>query len=597
MKCKFCNLPAVKDNLCKKHLIEESEKVFLDNTSCDKNMGIIKWLKYMYPEHFRNEFTQAHIEVYIELLRLYDPRYINKQHRLRELIAFRGFSKSKIIFGIISYLIAHNGMVMKIKSVDDNIFDVEINEKYIVLFSETATMAEEFVTNIRDEFTTNNRLKYFYHFKIEEAIDDITGQWTRKAFKMNDCFIVGLGAKQQARGKIKGAYRPTFIFFDDIYSENNTITQESRYSIKRWFYDSAINTGDDLLCKVLLVGTIVHEDTVLIECEKSSMWKTLKFYPMPLDKFREVVDKYLQVDYSLRTCKLPFEEIEDEFVRIKKQKEFFDKLNQEYEVLWGDRIGLYELLLKYKEAVENQNLSGFYREYFHQVIPQELKKFTSDYFKRVNCKTEFKYGYTWLNIDNDLQLTNIEIGVDIAGGKNEGDNTAIVVVGALPNRKIVVLDVVYGKLSIRDRENQKGYIDELLRLNARYKPSKIKIGFGGGHEGAIIEELRRVFYENNVYTIILPRPQNRSEGEKFERIERTLLPKYEAGDILHNGSFIELEYELEFLRKAKNDDLADALEVAIWNINYPSNIPIKFFEGNKGANIKYYQDYYDWLVS
>lgn len=604
MKCTKCSKNAVNSGLCREHYIEEIEKVYLDNTSCDANMGILKWLKYMYPEHYRNSFNKAHIEVYLMLLRLYDPRYINKQHRLRELIAFRGFSKSKIIFGLISYLLAHNGQTMKIKSEDGNIWDVAINEKYIVLFSETATMAEEFVTNIRDEFVTNPRLKYFYKFQIEEAIDDITGQWTRKAFKINGCYIVGLGAKQQARGKIKGAYRPTFAFFDDIYSENNTITPESRYSIKNWFYNSAINTVDDLVGKVFLVGTIVHEDTVIVECERSNTWKHLKYYPIPLEQFNEIVSKELKVNLAERKCILPFDDIEDEFIRISKQKEYFDKLNEKYDILWKDRIGLYELILKYQEAVENMNLGGFYREYFHQIVPQELKKFRREFFKRIEGTIFTEYGYTWFKEENkDPILVNIEFGLDIAGGKVEGDNTVITVLGLTADNRYIVIEQIYGKLSIRDRVSEsglltKGYIDEALRLYEKYKPLKIKVGLGGGHEGAIIEEFRRVFQSKGIYTLILPRPQNRSEGEKFERIERTLLPKYEAGIVYHLGNLSQLEYELEFLRKAKNDDCADALEVAMWNILSPPNIPYKLF-GNEKRKKKINNEIekYDWLLA
>ncbi|NPV12715.1 MAG: hypothetical protein HPY57_13090 [Ignavibacteria bacterium] len=599
MTCKLCNKLAVKDGLCRIHFIEYKESIFLDNTSCDRNMGILQWLKYMYPEHYRHEFNSGHIQVLLMLLRLYDPRYINKQHRLRELIAFRGFAKSKLIFGLVSYLLAHNGQIMKIKAEDGKVFDVKINEKYIVIFSETATMAEDFVVNIRDEFIINPMLKYFYKLTIEEAVDDTTGQWTKKAFKINNCFIAGFGAKQQARGRIKGAYRPTFAFFDDIYSENNTITAESRLSIKKWFYNSAINSVDDLLGKVFLVGTIVHEDTVLVECERSDTWKTLKFYPMDLLDFQKVVTEHVAVNTDMRIAKLPFDDEKDEFVKIEKQRNFFKSLENKYKVLWSDRVGLYELVLKYKEAIENQNIAGFYQEYFHEVVPQELKRFNREYFQRLeDYEIKYEYGYYWL-IEKDKRpmIMNIEIGVDIAGGKLEGDNTAITVVGILPDERILVLEQVYGKMSIRDRNTQKGYIDELYRLAVKYKPLRIKIGFGGGHEGAIIEETRRVFISKGLYTTIVARPQNRSEGEKFERIERTLLPFYEAYRVYHLCDTRQLEYELEFLRKAKNDDCTDSLEVALWNVIYPPNIDINFFKSNSNKRFDYYTPKVeDWIV-
>jgi len=595
-KCAKCKLDAVKDGFCRKHYIEEKEKVFLDNTN-HKELGILKWLKFMYPEHYRNEFSEMQKEVYIELLSLYDRRLTNKMHRLFELIAFRGFSKSKIIFGIISYITLHNNQKMKIRAEDGMVQEILINEKFIVIFSETGGMAEDFVVNIRDEFSTNSMVKYFYKYTIQDAKEEDTGQWTRKAFKMNNLVILGLGAQQQARGKIKGAYRPTFVFYDDIYSENNTKTEQTRNNIKRWFYDAAQHSVDDLLGKAFLVGTIINDDTVIIECEKSNTWKTKKVYPMPEVKFQEFINKHLKIDINKSLCKLPFDQEEDKYGKIEQQTRYFNELEKDsyWEIEWKERMGLYQLALKYKEAVENQNISGFYQEYFHIAIPTELRRFRKEYFRHISDLAISKeFGYTWLEckeIYPQKEVINIEIGLDLSSGTKEGDNTSIVITGITGDGKCFVLKTEYGKFSIRDNVNSQdlridrivkdisfvskiGYIDETFRLSLEYNPRLIKVGTGGGLESSIVDEMVRIFRINGNYIPIIPRIQSSKSGTKEERIINTLLPKYETMSVYHTLNMEQLEYELEFLGKASNDDTADALEVSIFNIYRP--YPIKY---------------------
>lgn len=588
---------------CRKHFIEFKESIWTDNSNLE-DMGIIKWLAETYPEHFRNSFPKEHLETYSMLLELYDPRYLNKMQRFRELIAFRDFAKSKIIFGFMSYIIAHNGMKVRIKSLDGLVQEVVIKERLMVIFSETGGMAEDFVVNIRDEFTTNPMLRYYYNFIIEDAMDAIDRQWTRRIFKINNTFVMGLGEGQQARGRVKGAYRITFAFYDDIYSENNTLTIDGRLKIKNWFYNSAQHTLDDLEGKAFLVGTIVHDDTVVVECENSKTWRVLKYTPMPPESFYKLIREHLKVDLDKNICNLPFEEEEAEFVRIELQNEYFQKLLTEFDwqLTWVDRIDLYHIALKYKEAVENQAISGFYQEYFHIVIPSEKKKFRREYFQELGeWSVTREYGYNWFWCEKlygkEPKHINLGIGVDVAGGSNEGDDTCISLGGLLPDGRGVVLMQHFGKYSMRDNlmndsseylrqdriitdrhyVKKIGYIDEVFRINLEYRVSIIKIGQGGGSEGQIVNEFKRVFMVNNNYTQIYPRLQATKSGHKVERISETLLPKYETMAMFHANGLEKLEYQLEFLGKAKNDDEADSEEVLFFNLTRPENIDYKLF--------------------
>ena len=628
MSCLKCKEPAVKNGLCKKHYIASREEIYLDNTD-ENNPGIIQWLKDFLPVHFRNEFPKEHTQIYLDYLRLYDSLYKNKIHRYLEIIAYRGFAKSKIIMGIISYCIAHNGQTVKINRRDGTPIEIKIQESFMVIASETGGMAETFVINIRTEFAGNNKLKYFYRIMIEDAQDSLDKEWTKRAFKINGIYILGVGQGMQIRGRVKGAYRITSMFFDDIYSENNTITPESRIKIKSWFDNAALNSIDDLDGKAMLVGTIVHEDTVIVECEKNKLWKHIKIAVMPIEKFNKFIKHHLSIDVNTGKCDLPFEDIESESEKINKQSEYFAKLEEkeDWELIWKERAGLYFLAMKYQETIYKNQLNGFYQEYFHITIPEGSRRFKREYFQEIK-KSEYRifeaFGYQWFECSklyNQPKLINISFGIDTASGMIDGDDSVIEVVGALPDGRIIALEDVYGKYGMRDEVRDDhynnlrfgkvvmdkeyvtkvGYVDEAFRLAIKWKPYRINCGVAG-KEIEYVNVMRQVFNNNRIYTMITVRPQESREGNKISRITNNLINLYSTLMIFHTEGMEKKEGQLEFLGKAKNDDLADAMEVACKNIMFPSDIDYKSFTDVKKykpklGQYKYVPDNFDWRVN
>jgi hypothetical protein len=246
------------------------------------------------------------------------------------------------------------------------------------------------------------------------------------------------------------------------------------------------------------------------------------------------------------------------------------------------------LAQKYKEHTYNQTIEGLYQEYFHVVVPPDMKRFRSEFFQKLGeYELKQEFGYNWIKLDNKWNLANIEFGVDLAGMGL--DDTVITVVAMLSDSRILVLHQAIGKWTLRDvvyqdtskdlrlnrvitdRSNisKIGVIDEMFRLWMRYKPSKIKIGIAGEEE-QVLFLTQQVFRENKVYDIYIQgRPQTVREGKKVERIMSTLLPYYETRMVYHSPNLSKLEHQLEYLGKSKNDDCADSLEVAMWTIQPP----------------------------
>jgi len=594
---------------------KQLEQIFLDNTDID-NLGIVKWAKYTFPDYITNEVANYQKQIYYEILKLFDPLYKNRYERLLEFIVFRGGGKSTITnFIIPCYLITFNKKTFKIK-IDNEIKECKIDEGLIVIVSKTYTSAQEFTQRIRDEFTTNKILRIFNNGKVEEALDDITGEWTKSAFKINGIYVLAVGTGQQIRGKVKGASRPTTIIFDDIYSEENVKTKETRQNIRNWFKNAAMNTIDDIKGKAIVVGTIVHEDTIIVDLEHNEQWKTIKMPLMELETYEWFLKNHMVYD-EIRNCYyIKYYEIEDRKERILKAREYYKKVQEEMKnrLAWSDRLDLYSIALKTQEASLDNALSSIYQEYFHITISENEKTFRREYFRKIEGRFFIENNHTYFETNGQVYPINVEIGVDIAAGLQTSDDTAIAIVGKLSDNRIIILDIIAGKFGIRDiiRNYDKadryrkivvdrnyitkvGYVDEIIRLSLHYHPSKIKIGIGGS-EIAIVNEMRRILTENSIFIPIIPYQQTSRQGSKEERIKNILLQFYETKMIYHYKPFETLEYQLEWLGKTKNDDIADAVANAVYQLSEPYHL----YSQNKNNYEDYYTpllEDYDWRLN
>ena len=601
MSCTKCNQSTVPNSqYCHLHWIEENyeERGYMDNTD-PNNLGILKWAQDLLKEFMPQATPDFHLDILILIFSLFDPFYKNRYERQRNIISFRGSSKSTLLnFIVILYLLCNMGRMMRIRNVRGEIIEVKIDEKFIVIASETGNSAEDFVVRLRDELTVNEDLRYFYHGAIQDAYDSIDGQMTRRAFKFGGCFVMGAGVGMQIRGKIKGAYRATLILCDDIYSENNTITEDSRSKVKRWFDYAVLNSIDDLRGKIIVVGTILHENTILVENKRAKNWKTLEFPVMPLELFQQFVAEHLEVNHQRGTCSLPFEDQKlDEFEEKTKQRAYFKQVQEskDWKLSWAERIDLYFLALKYQDSVTKRTVGSLYQEYFHQIATSEMKQIKPEYFRREDFTVYEEKGHLFFkcSLFDEPQTISIQIGIDGATGTVDGDDSAITVGGKLSNGFEVILETIYGKYPARDIKKKMssgdygklernyenieviGYIDEALRKALEYNADTIMMGYAGT-ELTNVETLRQLTFINGLFGIsVVGRKQDSSEGIKRERIAKRLAPKYQAYSVIHAKGLEKLEYQLEFLESCTDDDVADSCECALYQIQAPHYLDIK----------------------
>lgn len=572
MKCKVCNQTAIKDGYCKVHLIQSNISSFLDNSDEDiSKWGIFIYAKYFFPHYFRNEFGTHHHSIMKEAISLYNPDLPNVFLRQIALIAFRGSAKSTILnFLIPSYMITLNGQTMKFRDTQGNIREVVISERFIVIASKTGDMASEFVQRIRDELSTNKKLKYYFSSDIEDAVDNEMGQWTKKAFKYNNCFILGIGAKMQARGRIKGAWRPTLFIFDDIYDDESVKTPEQRASIRTWFNASASNTIDIEVGKTLLGGTILHEDTVIQDVKSDPQWRIFEYPIMDYYEFKRLLSEELKYDDYNRKLYLKYEEIEDIVERSLLQKQYYNSLD--YKVTWS-RYDLYSIILLFQKAVYSRTVNAFFQEYFNKLTSDNAIRFREELFRYDYLMYEFHNGVSYIKDKDNTSNSEMILGVDLSGGQSGSDDASVAIIGISSLKRIYIIDIISGRFSIESDETRKGIVQVLEENAAIYNCKKINIGYSGS-EVAIVDHISQHFRNKKLYDIIVnPINQHAREGDKRTRIKNILLPYFESRAVTINYSCKNIQDQLVNIEKTKDDNEADALSNAFRDIYYPGMIP------------------------
>lgn len=150
--------------------------------------------------------------------------------------------------------------------------------RFIVLLSDTADKAAEFLDHIKHELVTNVRLAEDYPEACER-----TGRYphaprwrANEIITANNIKVTAQGVNQNIRGRRHVETRPDLIIVDDAESRENTHTAEARAKLDDWFNKAILKAGTKQT-RVLVVGTIQHYDSLLARLTdpvKSPLWES-----------------------------------------------------------------------------------------------------------------------------------------------------------------------------------------------------------------------------------------------------------------------------------------------------------------------------------
>lgn len=149
--------------------------------------------------------------------------------------------------------------------------------RFIVLLSDTADKAGEFLEHIKYELVTNVRLAEDYPEACERSRRyPRAPRWrANEIVTANGIKVAAQGVSQNIRGRRNVESRPDLIIVDDAETRENTLTAEARAKMDDWFNKSILKAGSKE-ARVLVVGTIQHYDSLLAKLTnnmRSPLWE------------------------------------------------------------------------------------------------------------------------------------------------------------------------------------------------------------------------------------------------------------------------------------------------------------------------------------
>lgn len=316
----------------------------------------------------------------------------DNQTRMAVIVAFRGSAKSTIM--TMSYpLWAVLGKLQK---------------KCVVIISQTQQQVRSHFANLKRELEANELLKADLGPFQEES--DEWGSYSIVIPRFN-ARLVAVSSEQSIRGIRHGAYRPDLIICDDVEDINAVKTKEGRDKIYEWL-TGEINPLGDTGTKIIIVGNLLHEDSLLMRLKKS----------IEEDQTDGVFREYPIMD--------------------------------ENRILWPGKFPTKSEIETFKRTIGNEK--SWQREYMLKIVPDEDQI----------VQREWVQYYDELPQDTD-EYRNTYTAIDLAISQSAAaDYTAMVtahVFGSQENMKIYILpNIVNRRMDFPTTIEQ---IKELARLN------------------------------------------------------------------------------------------------------------------------------------
>lgn len=204
---------------------------------------------YFFCTYFSKYLTYKMAPLHHELFRISEDDNIN----LAIISAFRNCGKS-VIMNLSYILWAVLGKPQK---------------KFILIVSQTSDQARQHFANLRRELETNELLKK----DLGPFKQDFTWNNGALVIPKYNAKIMACSTEQSIRGLRYGEHRPDLLILDDIENINSVKTRESRDKTYTWF-DSEITPIGDRKTKIIILGNILHQDSMIKRLESEIDAKT-----------------------------------------------------------------------------------------------------------------------------------------------------------------------------------------------------------------------------------------------------------------------------------------------------------------------------------
>jgi predicted phage terminase large subunit-like protein len=321
--------------------------------------------------------------------------YCTSEHKKVAVAAPRGHAKSTAVTH--AYVLAE---VLFRKS------------SFVMIVSDTEGQAVQFLHDIKVELTENEDLKHM--FGISKLLKDTETEVVVRTKDRHQFKIIAKGSGQKVRGTKWLGKRPDLIIGDDLENEDLVMNQERREKFRNWFYGALLPAGGDT-CRIRIVGTILHLDSLLERLLNSSNWVSHRYQAH-------------NEDFSF--------------------------------ILWPEKFPEERLVAIRKDYLEEGFPEGYYQEYLNLPIDPTNAYFKKDDFIEIT--------------DNDLEVPlNYYAAADFAiSQKEKADRTVITVGGVDSENKLHIVHCVVG------RWDAKEIIENMIAVQKRYNPEIFTVEAG-----------------------------------------------------------------------------------------------------------------------
>jgi len=203
-----------------------------------------------------------------------------------------------------------------------------------LIVSETASQSEDFIQFVKAELETNERLK--------QDFPDLCGEgpiWrSNMIITRNGVKVRGVGAGQKLRGMRHGSRRPDLVIGDDLENDEQVESPDQRKKLEKWFFKALMKIGQPDTVYIV-VGTILHYDSLLANLLKKPGWKGQKFKAILKWSKSRLWEKWEEIFADITIGK---EEAEGAADAVFSEHE--TEMLKGTEVLWPEREGYYYLM-------------------------------------------------------------------------------------------------------------------------------------------------------------------------------------------------------------------------------------------------------------
>ena len=444
------------------------------------------WMNMFFEED--NKPAEAHFQ-------LID--HVMSNHQLKGIQASRGLSKTTLADVYLTIYYAYLGRKPGLGRIH-----------YGLIISDTLSQVQAILEHMLFLVDDNDKLKH--HLKITKSRKGDDPIIQLENAKGDITFIRGRGAGQKVRGvKSPEGKRPNYILIDDLENDENVESKDSREKLKGWFFNALMPSVDPNGFEITIIGTPLHEDSVLSNLTDSANWK---------------------------------------FIMLPAAEEYPVPKGKKLQSAWSDRFTpkfLNDMMQSYTDVGRR---NSFFQEYMLETVSKENQLFNLD---DINYWTEEEYG-------DKIKGLSFYISVDLAISEEAyADYTAITVVGVNRTNNWFVLHLDYGRYSPDIT------IQKIMSLARMYKDSTLVIEKGTLYLG-IKKLLQHEMLAKNTFFQIKEVARSKSKIATIKTLEPRLvmgklwLPKNayktQVNELLHQMSLCTQDSI-----KAKHDDVLDTL--------------------------------------